>query len=264
MSYVHQSLVYKETPQGLLVITPYLPDDWSESDLRVGVAFFFGGGWVSGTPTQFAHHAHALADLGMVCFCVDYRTMSRHAVLAPTCVEDGKSAIRWLRQHCRELGLDPNRLVAAGGSAGGHVAACAGIIPGYEDPSEDLTISSAPNALVLFNPVLDASHDQTLAARFGDLAIAERLAPLRHIRPGLPPTWLTHGTDDEVIPFRQARQFRAQRLAAGNHVALLEATGERHGFYNAPAWRQRTLDNLQLFFAGLGYLQRGNRGAVPG
>lgn len=259
MSYVHRASVYKDTPQGPLVLTPYLPDDWSPSDLRVGVAFFHGGGWVSGTPTQFAYQAHALAQLGLVCFCVEYRVISRHAVLAPSCVEDGKSAIRWLRQHASELGLDPNRLVAAGGSAGGHVAACAGIIPGYDDPTEDLDVSSAPNALALFNPVLDASFDPVLAARFGGEAIAERLAPLQHVRPGLPPAWLAHGTDDETVPFRQARQFRAQMLAVGNHVALLEAPRGRHGFYNAPPWRERTLDNLQLFLAGLGYLRRSAR-----
>lgn len=254
MSYVHQAFVYKETPQGLLVVTPYLPSDWSPSDTRAGLVWFFGGGWTHGTPTEFALQAHLLADQGMVCFCVDYRVMSRHAVLAPTCVEDGKSAIRWLRQHASALGLDPARLAAGGSSAGGHIAACAGIIPGFDDPAEDLSISSAPNALALFSPVLDVTFDPEVAARFGGEPIAERFSPLRHVRPGLPPTWLTHGTEDSAVPFRQARQFAMQMAEAHNHVRLLEAPGAEHGFFHSPPWQGLTLASLTAFLKELGYL----------
>ncbi len=254
MGNVHKALVYKETPQGALVLTPYLPGDWAKGQARAGIVFFPGGGWTGGTPTQFAPQAHALADRGMVCFCADYRVMSRHAVLAPTCVEDGKSAIRWLRQHADELGLDPGRLVAAGGSAGGHVAACAAIIPGFDDPSEDLSISSAPDAIALFNAALDVAADPALAARFGSEAVAERLSPLRHIRPGLPPAWLTHGSEDVVVPCRQAHQFVNLMLDAGNSVTFLEAPGAAHGFYNGPPWQALTLDSLQVFLEGLGYI----------
>ena len=254
MSIISRALVYKETPQGALVVTPYLPDDWSAGDARAGIVFFFGGGWVHGTPAQFARQASALADQGMVCYCADYRVMSRHAVLAPTCVEDGKSAIRWLRQHADELGLDGQRLVAAGGSAGGHIAACAGVISGFDDPSEDLAVSSTPAALALFNPVLDVTFDPGLAERFGGTAIAEHLSPLRQIRADLPPTWIAHGSEDATVPFRQARQFTAQMLAAGNQVTLFEALGAQHGFFNRSPWLEQTLGSLSIFLTELGYI----------
>jgi acetyl esterase/lipase len=254
MSIIHRALIYKETPQGALVVTPYLPDDWAATDTRAGIVFFCGGGWVHGQTAQFARQASALADQGMVAYCADYRVMSRHAVLAPTCVEDGKSAIRWLRQQADQLGLDGRRLVAAGGSAGGHVAACAGLIPGFDDPAEDLTVSSTPTALALFNPVLDVTFDVRLSDRFGGATIAERLSPLRHIRADLPPTWITHGDEDTSVPFRQARQYTAQMLAAGNQVTFLEAPGMQHGFFNSSPWLEMTLDSLSIFLAGLGYL----------
>lgn len=254
MSSIGRALIYKETPQGALVITPYLPDDWTPEDARAGIVFFFGGGWATGTPAQFSFQAKALADRGMVCFCADYRVMSRHEVLAPSCVEDGKSAIRWLRQHARILGLDPQRLAAGGGSAGGHVAACAGVIAGFDDPSEDLSVPSVPDALVLFNPALDVTFEPQIADRFGGEFIAERFSPLSCIAPGLPPSWIAHGTEDSVIPIRQTRQFVSQMQACGNQAVFFQAEGVGHGFFNHAPWAERTLESLLLFLQNQSYV----------
>ena len=91
----------------------------------------------------------------MVAICAEYRIKSKHGTTPFECVDDGKSAVRWIREHADDLGIDPNKIVAAGGSAGGHVAACTAVINGYETNSENMDISSKPNALVLFNPVID-------------------------------------------------------------------------------------------------------------
>src|SRR5688572_13478925 len=87
----------------------------NEGDRRPAIVFFFGGGWSGGSPEQFAPHCRYLASRGMVAIAADYRVAKRHSVKAVDCVRDAKSAIRWVRQHAKELGVDPDRIVAAGG-----------------------------------------------------------------------------------------------------------------------------------------------------
>ena len=119
------------------------------------IVFFFGGGWVGGSPSQFFPQCRHLADRGMVAMSAEYRIRSKHETTPFECVRDGKSAVRWIRVHANELGINSERIAAGGGSAGGHVAACTALIQGMDD--EQGVVSSTPNALVLFNPVIDTS-----------------------------------------------------------------------------------------------------------
>jgi hypothetical protein len=115
-----------KTANGLeLKLHVFEPMGLQPSDRRPAIVFFFGGGWNSGEAKQFYQQARALADQGMVAFSADYRVKSRNQTTPFECVLDGKSAIRWVRQHAAALGVDPERIAAAGGSAGGHVAASA-------------------------------------------------------------------------------------------------------------------------------------------
>ena len=92
----------------------------------------------------------------MISFVADYRVKTRQKTTPRECVQDGKSAVRWIRINAGRLGIDPDRIAAAGGSAGGHVAAATGICDGFDDSADkNPKISSKPNALILFNPVYD-------------------------------------------------------------------------------------------------------------
>ena len=95
---------------------------------RRSSSFFHGGGWKDGTPTVFYRHCKYFASRGIVAMSADYRVGRRDGAKPAQCVSDAKSAIRWLRQHAEKLGIDPNRIVASGGSAGGHLAAATGTI----------------------------------------------------------------------------------------------------------------------------------------
>lgn len=219
------------------------------------IVFFFGGGWVGGTPEQFFSQCEHLAGRGMVAVSAEYRVKARHGTTPFESVADAKAAVRWVRAQADELDIDPARVAAGGGSAGGHVAACTSLIPGYESPGEDVRISSAPDALVLFNPVVDTTAGD-LAERFEGRAA--ELSPLHHVRGGLPPTLIFHGTEDAVVPLAQVERFCAAMWAASNRCDLMVFPGYGHGFFNRGRNDEvpfhETLQMTDRFLVDLGWL----------
>ena len=197
---------------------------------RPAIVFFFGGGWVNGSPAQFYPQAAYFASRGMVAISAEYRIRSRHETTPFESVADGKSAIRWVRKHADKLGIDPDRIVASGGSAGGHVAACTGILAGHEDADDDLSISSIPAALVLFNPVIDTSEKGYGAEKLGERKL--ELSPVHHVAPDQPPTILFHGTGDITVPYENAQRFCMAMTNTGNTCRLMTFEDMGHGFFN--------------------------------
>ena len=96
-----------------------------------GIVFFFGGGWISGTPEQFFPHCRYLSERGMVAASAEYRIRDSHGTDPAACVRDGKSALTWLFAHAEEFGIDADQLLAGGGSAGGQVAAASTFLSGF-------------------------------------------------------------------------------------------------------------------------------------
>jgi len=116
-----KEVLYKAVGETELKLHVFTPEGHRASDKRPAIVFFFGGGWNGGSPSQFYPHCDYLASRGMVAAAAEYRVKSRNKTTPRECVKDGKSAVRWLRQHAGELGIDPKRVAAGGGSAGGHV-----------------------------------------------------------------------------------------------------------------------------------------------
>ena len=133
-----EHIVYKEASGSKLILNVFYPKGHvPKKDKRAAIVFFFGGGWSGGNPAQFEPHCEYLASRGMVAMTADYRVKSRQGTPPFECVKDGKSAVRWIRKNSDKLGIDPKRLAAGGGSAGGHVAAATGTVPGLEEEGED-------------------------------------------------------------------------------------------------------------------------------
>ena len=233
------------------------------------IVFFFGGGWRSGTPAQFEQQCRYLASRGMVAMTAEYRIRNMHGTLATACVADGKSAVRWIRANAKRLGVDPGRIAAAGGSAGGHVAACTGVIAGFEGKGEDGKISSVPNAMVLFNPpcvlapvparkdFLNAENIVSLRERMGVAPV--ELSPWHHVRKGLPPTLVLHGEEDPTVKFWTAKVFVEKMQLSNNAAELAAYPGEAHGFFNYGRGGNRmfiaTMRRTDEFFVKLGWLR---------
>jgi acetyl esterase/lipase len=260
-----ETRTYKKVGTANLSMTICFPPGHADTDKRPAIVFFFGGGWNSGTPTQFARQCEYLASRGMVAMTADYRVKSRHGVTPDACVMDAKSGIRWARANAATLGIDPNRIVAAGGSAGGHIAAATGTVEGYDEKGEDATVSSVPDALVLFNPVLnttaagwgDDQRGASLVARFA--GHAEALSPVHHVKKGAPPTLILHGTADTTVPIAQAESFADAMRAAGNRCEVVRYEGQGHGFFNASKGGDKnflaTLVEADKFLSSLGYIE---------
>lgn len=254
------SIVYKQTKQGELRLAVHYPKNWQATDKRPGIVFFFGGGWTNGKLDQFLPQAAALANRGMVALRADYRVKSRHNVSPRECVEDAKSAVRWIRTHAAELGIDPERIVAAGGSAGGHLAACTALTPGLDAAEEDPLVSSRPNALVLFNPVLRFADIPKLMVRIdGDEELGQALSPVLHLAQDSPPAIVFFGSVDELAPMGE--EFLKRSREVGCRVELSIADGQAHGYFNRSPWRERTTQEMDAFLVSLGYLSPQEKGA---
>src|SRR5206468_5584915 len=142
--------------------------------------------------------------------------------------KDGRSALRYVRGHAPELGVDPQKLVVSGGSAGGHVAAATALFEGIEEAGEDTKVSCTPNAMVLLFPVIDTSKEGYGNAKCG--ADWEKISPLHKVKAGLPPTITFHGTGDTTTPFKGAKLFHEAMLKAGNRSELVVNEGGKHGY----------------------------------
>lgn len=251
---------YKTIGDVKLNLYIFNPDGHKPTDKRHAVVFFFGGGWTNGSPGQFEQHCLHLAQRGLIAITADYRVASRHEVKAAACVADAKSAIRYVRKEASRLGIDPSKIAASGGSAGGHLAACTGVVSGFDESSEDLSISSVPNALALFNPAvvlapvegLRAANSDRITALEGRMGVdPKKLSPYHHVRAGLPPTIIFHGTADTAVPFATVELFTKAMIAAGNDCRLVSYEGQPHGFFNHgrnnDEYYDKTLRELDTF-----------------
>ena len=266
--------VYKVASQTELKLYVFAPPGLETGERRPAIIFFFGGGWSIGSPQQFEAQCRYFSDRGMVAITVDYRVRSRQGVMPAACIEDACSAVRWVRQHAAELSVDPGRIVVAGGSAGGHLAAATTLFSGFDAAGEDLTVSTAANALVLFNPALvlapvdgmpasspsDQKRMETMKALFGvkDLSALVALSPFHHLRSGLPPTLILHGQADTSVPFGNSELFAGKMKELGNRCELAGYAGQEHGFFNLPRaggeYFRLTLKEVDRFLQSIGYL----------
>lgn len=249
---------YKKTAQGELKMEVFFPGDWKASDRRAGIVFFFGGGWVDGRPGQFYRQCEYLASRGIVAATADYRVKNRHQVTPDKCVEDAKSAVRWMKGHAGELGIDPERVMAGGGSAGGHLAAAVAFCPGLDGPDDDLTISVRPAALVLFNPVLNTLIAPAIDRMPGETAeektqAAEAVSPNRYVGAGAPPMIMFFGSADRLSATGDEYLILAEKFH--NRAELYVAADQPHGFFNRPQWKEAALVKVDEFLQSLGYLK---------
>lgn len=219
---------YRNAAGQAMAMTVMRPRESPVGRMHPTIIAFHGGGWTGGDPGQFHDVALRLAEHGWLVVLPRYRlaaTDGQGSTVADA-VDDAFAVLAWVQAEAERLGADRSCIVAMGGSAGGHLAACLALVPRKEQVVR-------PRALVLYNPVLDVGphgYGHALASR--GVADATVISPMQRLTADLPPTLIIHGTADRVVPLAQVRSFRERALALGSACSLVERAGAGHGFFN--------------------------------
>ncbi len=226
-------ITYKDL--GWISLTLSIYHSRKEGDLRPCIVFFHGGGWETRALNQYKQYAFYFAGLGFVTMAAKYRVFNDSSSVTPYDeVEDAKSAIRYIRDHAGDLNIDPGRIIATGMSAGGHLAAATAYIEGFENQEEDITVSSAPDALMLQNAVIDLSGD---GWEDGHDILGEdwkSLSPLQHIGPLCIsiPSLVMSGSSDNLAPIGGMIKWDSAYRSLDCYNRLFIFPGRGHGFGN--------------------------------
>ena len=260
------SYVFKKTTDIDLNLWVFNPPKNMSNESKPAIVFFFGGGWRSGSPAQFVEHCKYLSARGIVSIVADYRVLTRNNTKAIYCLKDAKSAIRWVRKKAALLGIDPQKIIASGGSAGGHLAAATGTIDAFDEEDGDKEISSKPNAMILFNPVVITSStplfelDQQVAQRLKQTIGVDpfQFSPYNFIDSKTPPALIFHGDSDGLVPHETVVLFDSKMKKFGNISRLYLYEGEDHAFFNYGRKSNGpfvdTIQKLDQFLVDIGYL----------
>lgn len=252
--YSQEQILYKQIDTTKLFLEVHHPETIDKLKKYPAMIFFFGGGWNSGSVKQFEPHAKYFSQRGIICFLVDYRVKNRQQTTPFESLKDAKSAIRFIRKHADELQIDTSKIIASGGSAGGHLAAAVAIIDDYNEGTDDLTVSCIPNALVLFNPVIDNGPGGYGYERIG--TEYKKFSPIHNIKKGTPPTIFFLGTKDKFIPVETADYFRVIMERVESRCDLKLYDGQGHGFFNYRNFEyyKKTVIETDKFLKSLGYI----------
>lgn len=221
------------------------------------IAFMVSGGWFSRwqPPARRAAGFEHLLDAGFTVFAVHHGSAPRFKV--PEAVDDVRRAVRHIRMHAAEHGIDPERIGAHGGSAGGHLALMLGLAgdagdADAEDPVE--RVSSRVQAVVALFPPVDLTRIVGPSERFPaldfDPALAGDVSPIGFASADDPPVLLIHGDEDELVPLANSEGMSAalDKVGVANEVIVIEGAG--HGFRGEHQVRSRE-ETVRFFLSNL-------------
>jgi len=217
------TVTYKTVDTVKLNLKVYYPPNYNRNLKYPTIVFFFGGGWSKRHMDQFIPQAQYLIKYGMIAILADYRVREINKTTPFDAVRDAKSAIRYIKLNQSNLGVDTTKLVAAGGSAGGHLAAACDLT-NLDEASENLKVSSKPKALILFNPLLYLPASR-IGARYAEIS------PYHNIVRHAAPTLIFSGTADKEVSAESLKDYKNRMMELGNRCELYLYDDQVHGFY---------------------------------
>jgi acetyl esterase/lipase len=230
----------------------------------IGVIMVVSGGFFSSHESIMPAFVQPLTDRGYTVFAVVHGSQPRYTV--PEIIQDMNRAVRFIRYHAKDYGIDPNRIGVTGASAGGHLSLMLGTAGAKGDPSAKDPVdreSSRVQAVACFFPPTDflnygkpgdekihpTDHALPFRAAFDyrelDKAsrlwvpitdskrlqeIARQISPVSHVTPDDPPTLIIHGDQDPLVPLQQSQRIVEEFKKAGVDTSLVVKKGAAHGW----------------------------------
>jgi acetyl esterase/lipase len=229
------------------------------------VVYIHGGGWVGGSKEGSVLQILPYLAMGYSVVNVEYRLAN--VSLAPAAIEDCRCALRWVVAHAKDYNFDPDRIVIAGQSAGGHLALTTGMLPTSAGFDRVCFTAAEPRvaAIVDFYGITDVADllegpnkkpfpenspftVQWLGNQPNRAEIARAASPLTYVRPGVPPTIAIHGDADPTVPYAHSVRLNEALQKAGVAHELVTIPGGAHGGFPEDQW-QRAYAAIQTFLA---------------
>lgn len=247
----------------------------TENAKGLGAIFIVSGGWASGH--EFVSHVGFTPwlDRGYTCFAIVHGSQPKFTI--PEIIQDIHRAVRFVRFHAKDYGIDPERIALAGSSAGGHLALTIGMsgAPGNPNANDPVERESSRVQAVgcFFGPTDFLNYGETgrdfetalqaelapfkapfdftewdsangrfvlITDREKRLEIARQISPITHVNEDDPPTYIIHGDKDPIVPLQQSEIMKAALEAVNVPVTLDIRKGQGHGW---EGW----LDDIALF-----------------
>lgn len=243
--------VYKTSADKPREMEIYFPPGHNPSEAKVpGLILFHGGGWGSGSLVQFRAACDYFASRGLVCATVEYRMLTKEESKAlpegesrkRVCIIDAKSAIRWFKENAPELGIDPERIITGGGSAGGHISTLATLNPGLNDPADSEEFDTSVVAYLLFNPAYSPADEKD-----------PEINVLEHLNASMAPAIAFFGDEDKWMKGFGVAYAKLKKLGHSS-MDLQIAKGEGHSFFNKDPWKTVTFIAADRFLIEQGLL----------
>ena len=248
---------YKAEARATRQIEIHFPKNHDASTESVpGIIMFHGGGWGGGERDQFRYLCHYFARRGLVAATVSYRLATKEdrgeGSRKRVCITDAKSAVRWFKQHADELGIDSERIIAGGGSAGGHISLLATTNPGLNDPDDNMEYDTSVVAYLLFNPALGIADTKDPEVDF-----------IQHLQPDFPPAIVFFGSEDKKWLAGWNRADEKMKLLKIQSVELWIAKNQEHSFFNQQPWKDITIHASDEFLTSRGFIDGKPALALP-
>ena len=204
----------------------FYPEDHDKREAKPAHLFFHGGGWAIGLPEWSYSACKNAAEEGRVSIAFDFRLRNVYGTNVKASVSDALTAIAWVRENAKDLGIDPNKVLVDGFSSGAHLALVSSMIENPEDFGVTSDYSSKPDALILGSCPYDIAGRDVYDINYD----TKTISPLYLIKENLPPILAFHGEDDDMVEFSEFEKFKAAIQKTSNRFMSRSYAGMGHFF----------------------------------